>query len=266
MISCFQSDNPNCQPASPRGRSRVGVGLVLAGLSLTLLVGCPPRDKKIIRTLPPPVYPPVRVASPAPAPPPPAPKPPPVSTNLAGRSVIIDPGHGGKDPGAWKGTRSRLPEKTIVLDIGNQVGRILQSRGAKVIATRTKDVYPSLDERARAADRYRVDLFVSIHADSAPRNPAASGTEVHIQEGTAGKSLIATRCVIAALKKAGIECRGKQDSNLHVLREHDRPAILIECGFLTNYGDARKLNDAAYRARLAAAIAQGLTDYLATAK
>jgi N-acetylmuramoyl-L-alanine amidase len=174
---------------------------------------------------------------------------------------MIDPGHGGKDPGAWKGTRSRMPEKSIVLDIGNSVSKTLRDRGASVIATRTTDTYPTLDQRANAADRYRVDLFVSIHADSAPKNPAASGTEIHIQDGPGGNSLIAARCIIASIKKAGLECRGLQSSNLHVLREHRRPAILIECGFLTNRGDALKLNSSAYRARLAAAIADGITDY-----
>ncbi len=177
---------------------------------------------------------------------------------------MIDPGHGGKDPGAWKNTRSRLPEKSIVLDIGNDVGRILKSRGANVIATRTKDVFPSLEQRSNAADRYRVDLFVSIHANSMPTNPAASGVEVYIQEGTGGNSLIAARCIAAAIKKAGIEFRGTQPKNLHVLREHSRPAILIECGFLTNSGDAARLNSDPYRARLAAAIAQGVTDYFAS--
>lgn len=174
---------------------------------------------------------------------------------------MIDPGHGGRDPGAWKGTRSRMPEKSIVLDIGNSVVRILKNRGATVIATRTTDVYPSLDDRANAADRYRVDLFVSVHADSAPKNSAASGTEIHIQDGPGGNSLIAARCVIAAIKKAGLECRGLQSSNLHVLREHRRPAILIECGFLTNSGDATRLNSSSYRAKLAAAIADGIADY-----
>lgn len=181
-----------------------------------------------------------------------------------GKRVVIDPGHGGKDPGAWKSTKSRLPEKTIVLDIGNKVSRILQSRGAQVIATRTKDVYPSLDQRAAAAERHKADLFVSIHADSAPRNPNASGTEVHVYTKCGSQSLAAARCMIAAIRKAGLECRGMQRNNWHVLREHSRPAILIECGFLTNSGDAAKLNDAAYRARVAAAIAQGMTDYLAS--
>ncbi|HOQ84474.1 MAG TPA: N-acetylmuramoyl-L-alanine amidase [Phycisphaerae bacterium] len=232
--------------------------LLLAALVLGCVTGCPPSDKRIVRTLPPPAYPPLR-QTPQTSPPSPPPKP--VSTNLSGKRVMIDPGHGGKDPGAWKGTRSRLPEKAIVLDIGNNVGRILQSRGAKVYATRTTDVYPSLDARAKAADRYKVDLFVSIHADSAPKNPAASGVEVHIQKNTRGKSLEAARCILAAVKKAGIEVRGWQSTNLHVLREHSRPAVLIECGFLTNHGDATKLNDSAYRARLAAAIADGITDY-----
>jgi len=175
---------------------------------------------------------------------------------------MIDPGHGGRDPGAWKKTRSRLPEKSIVLDIGNNVARILQSRGAQVICTRTKDVLPSLDQRARAAERHKVDLFVSIHADSAPGNLSASGTEIHVYDHASSNSLAAARCMISALKKAGFECRGMKRSNWHVLREHSRPAMLIESGFLTNSGDAAKLNSSGYRVRLAAAIADGVTAYL----
>lgn len=247
-------DRPSCSSRRVRHRT---VHLLLAAIVLTAITGCPEPDEPVIRILPPPPRPTTPRQEEKPPPPRPV-----KSTRLSGKKIMIDPGHGGKDPGAGQGTKSRLPEKTIVLDIGNSVSRILQDRGAKVIATRTSDVYPSLDDRANAADRYKVDVFVSIHADSAPKNPAASGTEVHVYTSASGQSLTAARCMIAALKKAGLECRGMQRTNLHVLREHSRPAILIECGFLTNSGDAARLNTASYRNRLAAAIADGITDYL----
>lgn len=235
--------------------------LLMAAVALSALVGCPGSDEGVIRTLPPP--PPPRRWQQQPPQQPSEPAQTPRSTNLSGKSVMIDPGHGGKDSGAWKQTKSRTPEKDIVLDIGNRVNQILKGRGAKVIATRTSDVYPTLDQRANAADRYKVDLFVSIHADSAPKNPAAAGTEVHIYTSASSQSRAAKDCMVAALRRAGLQCRGHQESNLHVLREHSRPAILVECGFLTNAGDAAKLNTASYRARLAGAIAEGITDYLA---
>jgi N-acetylmuramoyl-L-alanine amidase len=237
-------------------RARYAAKLILAALALTVAVGCPPQNQRVIETLPPPAYQPIEESPRQVDLPPPKPY-----GNLSGKRVMIDPGHGGKDPGAWKGTRSRMPEKSIVLDIGNHVAENLKARGAQVICTRTGDTFPSLEARANAADRYKVDLFVSIHADSAA-NKSASGTEVHIHTSPSGDSMAAARCMVAALQKANIECRGIQRNNFHVLREHSRPAMLIETGFLTNLTDARWLNDANYRNRLAAAIADGVASYL----
>ncbi len=243
-------------PATPRHGVPGAAKLLLAAIVLTAVVGCPPQQHRIIEVLPPPVHAPVQ-ASPAPRPI----RVPTPTVSLAGKRVLIDPGHGGKDPGAWKGTKSRLPEKTITLDIGNQVAQHLKARGAQVISTRTQDTFPSLEQRSDAADRYKVDLFVSVHADSAA-NKNASGTEVHIYTSPSGDSMAAARCMTAALQKANIECRGIQRNNFHVLREHSRPAMLVECGFLTNVGDAQRLNDASFRARLSTAIAEGVTSYL----
>lgn len=242
----------------PKWRTMRIAEMLVAATALTVLVGCPPSDRHVIETLPPPVYQPVQ-PSPTPRQ---VPTPRPTITTLVGKRVMIDPGHGGKDPGAWKATRSRLPEKTIVLDIGNKVAANLEARGATVSATRTDDTYPTLDQRANAAERHKVDLFVSIHADSAP-NKAASGAEVFVYTQASSKSRIAANCIIAAFKRAGIKYRGIKPGNFHVLREHSRPAILVECGFLTNAGDARMLNDPAHRTRIAEAITQGIADYLA---
>jgi N-acetylmuramoyl-L-alanine amidase len=247
---------------SAAGNSRLGgtsgaLKLLLAALALTGAAGCPEQEPRVIQNPPPPIHWPPKPGNNV-EPPPPAP----ANTNLTGKRIMIDPGHGGHDVGAWKNTRSRLPEKSIVVDIGNSVARILQARGAQVVCTRSSDVFLSLEQRADSADKYRVNLFMSIHADSAPRNPAASGTEVHVFDNASGDSLTAARCMINAIKRAGLECRGMQRSNFHVLREHSRPAMLIECGFLTNVGDARELNDPRYRARLAAAIADGATEFL----
>jgi N-acetylmuramoyl-L-alanine amidase len=171
---------------------------------------------------------------------------------------VIDPGHGGKDPGAWEATSSPVPEKAIVLDVSLKVMELLRQRGATVVPTRTTDSYPSLEERADLAARTKTDLFVSIHADSAPSNPQASGTEVYIYTQASAQSERAAREVVAAFERAGFSSRGIKRRNLHVLREHPRPAILIECGFMTNRGDMRNLNKPAYRTRLAEAIADGI--------
>ncbi len=228
-------------------------------MAVTALVGCPSGEQRVIETLPPPAISPLKPTQP------PAQAPDTSPVSIVGKRIIIDPGHGGVDPGAFTQTRSRLPEKTIVLDLGNQVARILQARGATVICTRTADTFPSLDQRARAADKYKVDLFLSIHANSA-RNAAASGLEVYVYTAASSDSLHAANCVLSAVKNAGLECYNMRPvpKNLHVLREHDRPAILVETGFLTNAQDARNLNSPSFRSRLAAAIADGATSYLAS--
>jgi len=175
---------------------------------------------------------------------------------------MLDPGHGGKDSGTWPRGSSAYPEKALVLDIAKQVGQNLSARGARVIMTRSTDVFPSLEQRAILADRSGADLFVSVHANSAPRNRAASGVEAHIYTQPTAASTRAAQCIVAALNRAGIETRGIKRSNLHVLREHSRPAVLMECGFLTNSHDAALLNNGSYRAKLAAAIAEGIASYL----
>jgi len=245
---------------------RQTVALVLACAALCAS-GCT-MSKAVIDPLPSPIvqtWPPTaRPATPDNPPAAPAPSPRPVTWSLANRTIVIDPGHGGKDAGAFHHPRvkryTRLPEKAIVLDIGQRVRELLVARGAKVVMTRTTDRKIELPDRAAMADRHRADLFVSIHADSIAK-PGISGATVHIFEKPRAASRHAARSMEAALGRAGISCRGIRGSNLHVLREHSRPSLLVECGYLSNRNDAKKLNDAAYRGKVAAAIADGIASH-----
>jgi len=229
--------------------------------AVLVLAGCE-TPGGVLKPLPPPLVHTPRITPSRPLPS----KPPPRVTgrSLRGATIVVDAGHGGKDSGAWKakGVVSRLPEKTIVLDIARKLSGLLTERGANVVMTRTTDVFVELEDRAAIAERTHADLFVSIHADSALR-PSASGAEVHRYTQASAQSQKAAHRMVAAFRRAGIHCRGIQPNNFHVLREHSRPAILIECGFLTNLGDAQKLNTASHRSRLAAAIADGIGDYFA---
>lgn len=94
------------------------------------------------------------------------------------RVVMLDPGHGGHDPGAI-GAQGTF-EKDVTLDVAREVARqmVIRNRGLKVILTREKDVFLGLDERVRAAREAEADLFISIHADSAP-NPRARGLSAY---------------------------------------------------------------------------------------
>jgi len=224
---------------------------------LIMLAGCPPQNR-VIGTLPPPVVPLVNKPQPSKL----TEKPPKVTNrSIRGKVVVMDAGHGGHDDGAWEHTKSKLPEKTIVLDIAQKVGRMLSDRGAKVSYTRTTDRFISLEDRALSAERNRADLFVSVHANASTRNPHASGVDIYIYDKASSQSVRAALKIDRAVKQAGFESRGVKRANFHVLREHTRPAVLIECGFLTNNGDAGKLNSSSYRAEIASAIADGIVDY-----
>jgi N-acetylmuramoyl-L-alanine amidase len=236
---------------------RTQLGLIaLVGLSL-FVTGCPgqPHRHPVVPQLPPPQTP-----TPSPRPsqvPPPSPWSRPKS--LSGTKVVVDPGHGGKDPGT-RGV-SALPEKNVVLAVGNELARVLRQRGASVISTRTTDRFLELDDRAAIAQRNRVSLFISVHADAAQRR-GASGATVYVGRNASSQSRAAARAIDAALRAAGIETRGVENANYRVLVAHSRPAVLVECGYMTNITDARRLNTAAYRSRLAAAIANGVANYM----
>jgi len=150
-----------------------------------------------------------------------------------------------------------MPEKRINLGITTRLIRILTQRGAKVIATRTSDRFIELDDRAAMAERTRADLFVSIHAD-ASRNAGVRGATIYIARNASGQSRRAAQRIEAALRSAGLECRGIRDAGFRVLVGHSRPAVLIECGFLTNRREAKLLNTAAHQEWIADAIADGI--------
>ncbi len=182
---------------------------------------------------------------------------------LRGVKIVVDPGHGGRDPGA-RGL-SALPEKTINLAVAKELAGLLTRQGARVTITRDDDRFISLDRRAAVADRTRTDLFVSVHADSA-RRAGASGTTIYIARDAGIASRRAAQRIVAAMKPAGIECRGLKGAGFRVLVGHSRPAVLVECGFLTNRRDARDLNLPAYQTRIAAAIADGIVRHFAASR
>lgn len=138
--------------------------------------------------------------------------------------------------------------------------QLLRQRGARVITTRTSDRFISLDGRAATAERTHADLFVSIHAD-ASRDPDVSGATLYIARSASSKSVRAARKIMEALGAAGIACRGMRPCGFRVLAGHSRPAVLVECGYLTNRYEARRLNNAAYQAKVASAIATGIANH-----
>lgn len=195
---------------------------------------------------------------PAPVPlPPPRPVEEPVPVRIG--VVVIDPGHGGTQPGAIACTG--MFEKDVTLPVARMVRRRLEVRNVRVIMTRSDDRLMGLEPRAEVANRAGADLFVSIHADSCD-NRWASGYTVYVSRGAAGATLEAAGCVDRRMRHAAATSRGIRRADYRVLVHCSRPAMLVELGYLSNHTEARLLAGDGYRARLAEAIAAGIVDYL----
>ena len=180
---------------------------------------------------------------------------------LSGATIVVDAGHGGRDPGAPGLGGGNLPEKQIVLMIAQHLASELSGAGAHVIMTRRGDNYVSLDQRVAISTRNRADLFVSVHADAAG-NQAATGATIFIARQASSRALGVALSIHRAFTAAGIESRGVRREDFRVLKNSRCPAVLVESGFVTNSVEARKLNTSSYRNRVAQAIARGIADYL----
>lgn len=170
--------------------------------------------------------------------------------------VILDPGHGGSDKGAnWGGVH----EKTLTLDVARRAHRLFGEKGLPAVLTRTSDTFVSKDDRAAKANRYRSAVFVSIHFNAHP-NRSIRGIETFYMS-TAGRSL-ATRVHSRLAKRIRTRDRGlKHVSNFAVLRKTNCPAILVECGFISNAWERARCATSGYRQTVAQAIVEGVLSY-----
>ena len=195
-----------------------------------------------------------------PSSPAPIPSRPPARGPVAGR-VVLDPGHGGKDPGA--GASSGLAEKTVTLNVALAAAEKLRRRGVSVLLTRTTDRFIELADRAGAANGFHANLFVSIHADDNP-SPAKYGHTVILPRSNSAKELLAGQCLDRQLVAVGSPSHAVRtdDRGLFVLRKTTCPAVLVELGFLSNAWEAARLRNGDFQDRLAEAVADGIMDYL----
>jgi N-acetylmuramoyl-L-alanine amidase len=172
--------------------------------------------------------------------------------------VIIDPGHGGKDPGAIG--IGGVQEKNIILPIGKRIAEILERNGIQVIMTRDSDYFVTLPGRVTIAEQANASVFVSIHANSAGENrPEVSGLETyHYDTGLTLARIVHSKI----LQSLNIRDRSVRRARFYVLRKNSMPAILVETGYLTGRDDVAKLRTSAYQNQMAEAIAQGILQYL----
>lgn len=178
---------------------------------------------------------------------------------LANRTIVLDPGHGGSDPGAL-GVSGKTREAYNTLFVALDAKNLLEQAGARVILTRSDDRYVPLAARAAIANQAGADVFISIHNDSNP-NPAVHGVTTYYYHERSRRLADVMQAHLA--QALGTRSVGVIRRSFHVVRETTMPAVLLELGFLSNWSEERLLADPAYRYRAALAIYNGVVDYFA---
>ena len=173
--------------------------------------------------------------------------------------VVLDPGHSGKfEPGACAGG---VTEADLTYLIARFARHELKQRGHEAILTRSREIdNDELAFRAETANQWNADLFISIHCNSAV-DPAAEGTETYHFPGSVKGRELARRLQFCMTDAMLTEDRGIKEADFQVLRETDCPAVLVECGFISNVVDREMLTDSLEQWRMGAAIAVGVDDY-----
>ncbi|MCM3740725.1 N-acetylmuramoyl-L-alanine amidase [Oceanobacillus luteolus] len=176
--------------------------------------------------------------------------------SLSGYTIVLDAGHGGRDPGAI-GLRG-LYEKDLVYDTTSTIAQTLRNYGATVIETRTGDYYLSLDERASISNTHYTDAFISVHYNSFP---VVSVQGINTFYSSDAGYALAKDIHSSLTSTVPLNNRGMGKENYKVLRNTIAPAILLELGFITNAYDLSIIQTADYQNQVADAIAKGLIQY-----
>jgi N-acetylmuramoyl-L-alanine amidase len=171
------------------------------------------------------------------------------------KTVIIDPGHGGHDKGCIWG---KVYEKHMCLDTSMRLEQALRNKGFSTILTRRSDYFISLPQRVAIASRYKNAIFISIHYNFTDRKDAC-GIETFYN--TSQSQTLATHVHNKILRNVRSYNRGVKTARFYVIRNNQMPAILVECGFVSNEDERTKMCKAKYRQGLANAIAEGVAAF-----
>ena len=175
--------------------------------------------------------------------------------------VVIDPGHGGSDPGAVG--INGLRETDIVLEVSKSVSAFLTNKGVKTILTRNYERTLDLQPRVTKANNSKADVFVSIHANATRgKRKDVNGLETYYYSGYKGYSLAKNIQKQILIFSPQSPDRGVRRSRFYVIRKTSMPAALVEIGFVTGMYDADLLRQKAYRDKMSFAIAKGILNYL----
>ena len=205
------------------------------------------------------------------------------------RRIVLDPGHGGKDTGKVSGAY-KYTEKAATLDTAARLKILLEKQGFEVVFTRTRDVFVDLDDRPVIAAKAKADLFISLHYNAGPAGDSTSdGIETYCLTPAGQKSTNAGKAKSTTgvepgnrfdtanmalgwgiqrrlVKSTGADDRGVRRARFAVLRTLSCPGVLIEGGFMSSRKEGALIADAAYRQKIAEAVAAGIADYVARAR
>ncbi len=186
------------------------------------------------------------------------------SSVLRGKVIVLDPGHGGSNPGA---VANNSKEAENNLSVSLKLRSLLTQAGAKVIMTRDRDrtvaaegssLGQELQARVSIAEKNHANIFVSIHSNSNP-NPKIAGVMTFFPSGKA--NLLAQEVQTQILRQTKATDKGIAPATFYVLRNTSMPSILVEMGFVTNYQEAALLRSNAYRDKIAIGIYDGIVQY-----
>jgi N-acetylmuramoyl-L-alanine amidase len=169
------------------------------------------------------------------------------------KTVVIDPGHGGYDKGAQHGM---VYEKHLCLDTATRLEAYLKGMGFNTVMTRRTDKFISLAERVAIADRYKDAIFVSVHYNFTYRESAA-GLETFYGNNN-GSATLAQMVQQSMCRRVRGTDRGAKFARYYVIRNTKAPAILVECGFVSNPKERKGMKAAWYRDSLAKSVAEGI--------
>ena len=180
---------------------------------------------------------------------------------VAGRVIVLDAGHGGRDPGA---IANGANEKDVVFAVTQLLEKKLRAAGANVLMTRSTDTFLTLAERVEFSKQNHAEMFISIHANAASAT-SAKGAEVFYNSNTNQNGVesmkLAQEIQKQIVRQASMNDRGVKQQDFFVIKNQNITSVLIELGFLTNGDDAAKLKSPAYQEIFAEAIYQGILAY-----
>ena len=171
------------------------------------------------------------------------------------KTVVLDPGHGGHDIGGHYG---KVYEKHLALDTALRLENYLKASGYRTVMTRRSDAFISLPQRAALGNRYRDSIFISIHYNYTWKRDV-SGLETFYYSSRSKP--LANYVHAGMMRRAKAVNRGVKFARYYVIRNAKNPAILVECGFVSNYRERSRMKQGSYRDGLARGIAEGIARY-----